>query len=57
MATEAQNKATKKYHAKFERIEIIVPKGEKEIIKDYAKCKGESVTQLILRLLNEEMKK
>ena len=41
----------------YDRINVVVPKGQKEIIKKLAESKGESVNGLIQRLITEEMKK
>lgn len=45
-----------RYNSKaYDRITIIVPKGRKTTIEEYAKEKGESVTALIARLLRAEL--
>ena len=41
----------------YDRINVVVPKGQKEIIKKLAESKGESVNGFIQRLITEEMKK
>lgn len=41
----------------YDRINLTVPKGEKDKIKAYAESKGESVNGYINRLLQEDMKK
>lgn len=41
----------------YDRINLTVPKGDKEKIKAYAKSKGESVNAFINRLINEAMNK
>ena len=52
MITEAQVRATNKYRAKaYDRLEILVPRGEKQHWKDYAASRGESLNSLIRRLL------
>lgn len=55
--SDARRKATNKYRSKkpFDRIDITVPKGEKDKIKAYAESKGESVNALVNRLLKQEM--
>lgn len=56
MTTKAQMKATAKYNAKaYDRIEIKVKKGEKQVITDYAKSKGQSVNAYITGLIQKDM--
>lgn len=55
-ATEAQLKANAKYHEKLEDIKIRVPKGEREKYKQHAESKGISLNQLIINLLDADMK-
>lgn len=43
--------------ANYDQVKIWVPKGEREKINAYAKNRGESVSGLIKRLLDEEMSK
>ena len=53
-ATRAQNK----YNAKtYDRITLVVPKGQKEEIRAFAAKNGESVNGFINRLINESMEK
>lgn len=40
----------------YDRINLTVPKGEKDKIKAYAESKGESVNGYINRLIAEDMK-
>lgn len=47
---------TKKYQSKFDKIRIMVPKGEKAKIQEYAEAHGESMTSFILRLVHDAMK-
>ncbi len=56
-ATEAQKKAIRKYQEGFDRIRILVPKGQKKAIEDYAAANGESMTAFILRVISEEMER
>lgn len=51
-----QTKRTAKYHSKFDKIRIMVPKGEKAKIQEYAEAHGESMTSFILRLVHDAMK-
>lgn len=47
-----------KYNAKtYDRINIAVPKGQKEEIKTHADSRGESVNGFIGRAINETMKR
>ena len=41
----------------YDRINLIVPKGQKDVIKAYAESKGESLNGFINRTINEAMKK
>lgn len=56
-ATEAQLRANKKYHDKFERIQIRVPHEEKEAIEAYAEEIGESVNTFVRRAVAEAMQR
>ena len=54
--SKAQQKATRKYKEhNYDRIELLVPAGQKEKIKEYAASKSESVNGLVNRLLKQEM--
>lgn len=56
--TEAQKRATAKYNAKaYERIELRVIKGRKEIISKVAEANGESVNGLINRAIDRELER
>lgn len=51
-------KYNNEYNAKkYDRITIVVPKGNKEIIQDAAECNGESVNAFINRLIEQELKR
>lgn len=41
----------------YDRIAVVVPKGQKETIKARAESQGESVNAYIWRLIQEDMKK
>ncbi len=57
MAT-AKSMAVRKYNAKaYDRIELVVPKGHKDRIKEAAKQKGESVNAFINAAIQERMEK
>lgn len=39
----------------YDRINLVVPKGKKDIIKEYAEANGESVNAFINRAINKAM--
>lgn len=49
--------AQAKYHAKLDDIKIRVAKGNRERYKQYAAKRGLSLNALIVKLLEEDMKK
>ena len=55
--TEAQLRASKKYHEKLDNIQIRVPGGEKEIISKHAANMGESLNGFVRRAINETMER
>ena len=55
--TEAQLRASKKYHEKFDNLQIRVPCGEKEIISDHAANMGESLNSFVRRAINEAIER
>lgn len=55
--SESQLRASKKYHAKFNRIYIRVSPEEKEAIETYAAEIGESVNTFVRRAIAETMDK
>ena len=57
-ASKAQQKAVNKYMAaNYDRINLTVEKGKKDIIKEHAESKGESVNGFINRAINETMER
>lgn len=51
--SRAQQKATNKYISKaYDRINLTVPKGQKEAIKNHAEARGESVNGFINRAID-----
>lgn len=47
-----------KYIAKtYDRINLTVPKGEKELLKEHAAARGESVNSFINRAIREAMER
>lgn len=49
--TEAQKKAIKKYHEKFDKLQIRIPAGEKEIIDAHAASMNESTNSFVRRAI------
>mgnify|MGYP000802028839 FL=1 len=55
-ASKAQQKAVNKYMAaNYDRINLTVEKGRKEIIKAHAEARGESVNGFINRAIENQM--
>ena len=56
--TKAQKKANAKYNAKaYDRIELKVKKGRKDLIKAHAESKGESINGFVNRAIDETMER
>lgn len=56
--SKAQQKAVHKYvKANYDRMELTVTKGRKEIIKAHAEARGESVNGFINRAITETMER
>ena len=56
--SKAQQSAVAKYNAKvYDRIELKVPKGQKEIIKAHAMAKGESLNGFINRAIEQTIER
>lgn len=55
--TEAQLRASKKYHKKFDDLRIRVPSGEKETIDRHAEQMGESTNAFVRRAISETMER
>ena len=56
--TEEQKKANAKYIAKaYDRIELKVKKGRKDLIKAHAESKGESINGFVNRAIDETMER
>lgn len=58
--SDARKRANKKWNdenmaKKYDRIQLVVPKGRKADIEDYAKQRGESVNGLMNTLLQEAL--
>ena len=56
--SDAQKEATARYNKKtYDRIELIVKKGNRQIIKDYAASQGKSLNRFICDVIEAEMNK
>ncbi len=55
--TEAQLKASKKYHAKFDRLYIRISPEHKQEIEEHAQKMGESVNTFVQRAISEQIKR
>ena len=55
--SEAKAKANKKYHEKFDLVQIRVPAGEKEEISNFAASLGESLNSFVRRAIRETMER
>lgn len=55
---DSQKEATARYNKKaYDRINIIVKKGQRQIIKDFAASQGKSLNRFILDAVETEMNK
>ena len=55
---DSQKEATARYNRKaYDRINIIVKKGQRQIIKDFAAAQGKSLNRFICDLIEAEMNK
>ncbi len=56
--SKAQQDAVNKYkRANYDRMEMLVPKGKKEIIKAHAESMGESVNGFIRRAIDNQIER
>lgn len=55
--TEAQLRASKKYHDKFDDIKVRVPKGKRQEWQDHAASQNESLNGFITRAVSEAMER
>lgn len=54
--SDAQKEATARYNKKaYDRIDLIVKKGQRQIIKDFAASQGKSLNRFILDAVEKEM--
>ena len=55
---KASTRAKNKYNAaNYERIALVVPKGQKEQIKEHAEQRGESINGFVKRAIDETIKR
>ena len=55
---KASTKAQNKYIAKaYDRVNLVLPKGQKDIIKAHAESRGESVNGFISRAIDNQMER
>ncbi|MBE6948641.1 MAG: antitoxin [Ruminococcaceae bacterium] len=56
--SDAQKEATARYNKKaYDRIDVIVPKGKRQIIKDFAASQGKSLNRFINDAIDYQMNK
>ena len=57
-ASKAQQKAVNKYvRENYDRVNVNMPKGKKEVAKAHAAAQGESLNAFINRAINETMER
>lgn len=55
--SDAQKEATARYNKKaYDRINVIVKKGQRQIIKDYAASQGKSLNRFICDAIDSQMR-
>lgn len=57
MRSEAQKRASSKYKAKFDHIDLTVSKEEHEMIREHAALTGESANAFIKRSIRETIER
>ena len=56
--SDAQKEATARYNKKaYDRIDVVVPKGQRQIIKDFAASQGKSLNRFICDAIEYQMNK
>ena len=56
--SDAQKEATARYNKKaYDRIDVVVPKGQRQVIKDFAASQGKSLNRFICDAIAKEMHK
>lgn len=54
--SNAQKEATARYNKKaYDRIDVIVPKGKRQVIKDFAASQGKSLNRFICEAIEQQM--
>lgn len=54
--SDAQKEATARYNKKaYDRIDVIVPKGKRQVIKDFAAKQGKSLNRFICDAIADQM--
>ena len=55
--SDAQKEATARYNKKaYDRIDVVVPKGQREVIKAFAASQGKSLNRFICDAIEFQMK-
>lgn len=55
--SDAQKEATARYNKKaYDRIDVVVKKGQRQIIKDFAASQGKSLNRFICDAIEYQMK-
>lgn len=55
--SDAQKEATARYNKKaYDRIDVVVPKGQRQIIKDFAASQGKSLNRFICDAIEYQMR-
>ena len=55
--SDAQKEATARYNKKaYDRIDLVVKKGQRQVIKDFAASQGKSLNRFICDAIEKEMK-
>lgn len=56
--SDAQKEATARYNKKaYDRIDVVVKKGQRQVIKDFAASQGKSLNRFICDAIEAQMKK
>ena len=56
--SDAQKEATARYNRKtYDRIDVVVKKGQRQVIKDFAASQGKSLNRFICDAIEAQMKK
>ena len=56
--SDAQKEATARYNKKaYDRIDLVVKKGQRQVLKDFAASQGKSLNRFILDAVEAEMNK